>query len=81
MIGCNSSTIIGVMIAKAKMFRVLILFETKGKKNPIGKNMIRLPSSIVLTQRPIVNSPVWAFKNVGTKLKLPENSGSSSPPL
>ena len=46
------------MTAKAKMFRVFMVFETKGKKNPIGKKMIRFPSSIVLTQRPIVNSPV-----------------------
>ena len=29
-----------------------------GELDPIGKKMIRFPSSIVLTQRPIVNSPV-----------------------
>lgn len=54
---CSSSTMNGTAMATTKMFFLLTLSVTNGRKNPNGKNIAMFPMSIVFTQLPIVSSP------------------------
>ncbi len=54
---CSSSTMNGTAMATTKMFFLLTLSVTNGRKNPNGKNIAMFPMSMVFTQLPIVSSP------------------------
>ena len=62
---CSSSTMNGTAMATTKMFFLLTLSVTNGRKNPNGKNIAMFPMSIVFTQLPIVSSSDNAFMNDG----------------